>query len=362
MSSYDKTQRRERSVRRTGVLSCAIALGICATCSLSQIIPERLYNGRDRRLPVLVQTPDGFAGEIEIELRIRGEAAALETAAGASGRADLAALFPSLWRTESPSTLYAQLVLDGAPVGAALVLQPMLTPNYAMNMSEQNPMLPVIGRGRVMFEDERVTLRHQSGLSDEAEREIVYSGIRAYVDQHVIFETTEGDIRFRLRPDAAPNTAFNFRHLVGGGFYTDIIFHRVVATLPNGAPFVIQTGDPSGGGSGGPGFFLDLEPTTLAHDFGVISMARSDDPNSNGSQIFVCLSREGTAHLDGRYTAFGEAISGAEVIERIGRVEVGENDRPVDPPMIISARLVDAAPLGEEADRVSKPTAPVVER
>jgi len=213
-----------------------------------------------------------------------------------------------------------------------------------------------------MFEDERVTLRHQSGLSDESEREIVYSGIRAYVDRHVVLETTEGDIRFRLRPDAAPNTAFNFRHLVEGGFYTDIIFHRVVATLPNGAPFVIQTGDPSGGGSGGPGYFLDLEETPLAHDFGVISMARSDDPNSNGSQIFVCLSRAGTAHLDGRYTAFGEAISGAEVIGRIGRVEVGEGARPVAPPLIVSARLVDAPPLGQEAERVSKPTAPDVER
>ncbi len=335
--------------------AAAMLMALATPGSLAQLTPERLYYGRDRRMPVVVETPEQFAGEIEIELRTRGVAEAVQTAPAASGRVDLAALFPSLWRSETPTTLYAQLVLDGAPVGAALVLQPMLTPNYAMNMSEQNPMLPVIGKGRVMFEDERVALRHQSGLSDVSEREIVYSGIRAYVDRHVILETTAGDIRFRLRPDAAPNTAFNFLHLAEGGLYTDVIFHRVVATLPNGAPFVIQTGDPSGDGSGGPGYFLDLEPTTLRHDFGVISMARSDDPNSNGSQIFVCLSREGTAHLDGRYTAFGEAIAGADVIERIGAVEVGENDRPVDPPMIIRARLVDAPPLGQEPDRVSKP-------
>lgn len=353
---------RWRSCERQLLLVLA-ALGIwLAAPAAAQLTPERLYYGRDRRMPVLVDTPDRFAGEIEIELRVRGEALAIETAPAAAGRVDLAALFPSLWRSESPRTLYAQLALDGAPVGAALVLQPMLTPNYAMNMSEQNPMLPVVGKGRVMFEDERVALRHQSGLSDVAQREVVYSGIRAYVDRHVVLETSEGEIRFRLRPDAAPNTAFNFRHLVEGGFYTDVIFHRVVATLPNGAPFVIQTGDPSGGGSGGPGYFLDLEETSLRHDFGVISMARSDDPNSNGSQIFVCLSRAGTAHLDGRYTAFGEAISGAEVIERIGRVEVGENDRPVDPPMIIGARLVEAPPLGQEPDRVSKPSVPDVER
>ncbi len=344
------------------MLVAALALSLLSSAAMAQLTPERLYNGRDRRMPVVVDTPDGFAGEITIELRSRGVAEAVQTAPGASGRVDLAALFPSLWRTETPTTLYAQLVLDGAPVGAPLVLQPMLTPNYAMNMSEQNPMLPVVGKGRVMFEDERVSLRHQAGLSDEGEREIVYSGIRAYVERHVVFETTAGDIRFRLRPDAAPNTAFNFRQLVEGGLYTDVIFHRVVATLPNGAPFVIQTGDPSGGGSGGPGYFLDLEPTTLRHDFGVLSMARSDDPNSNGSQIFVCLSREGTAHLDGRYTAFGEAIAGADVIERIAAVEVGENDRPVDPPMIVSARLADAPPLGLEPDRVSRPVAPTPDR
>ena len=313
-------------------------------------------------MPVVVQAPDGFAGEVEIELRERGRAAAVETAPGAVGRVDLAALFPSLWRTSSPRTLYAQLLLDGEPVGAPLVLQPMLTPNYAMNMSEQNPMLPVIGKGRVMFEDERVALRHQSGLSEVAEREVVYSGIRAYIDKHVVLETSEGEIRFRLRPDAAPNTAFNFRSLVEGGFYTDIIFHRVVATLPSGAPFVIQTGDPSGAGSGGPGYYIDLEPSTLRHDFGVLSMARSEDPNSNGSQVFICLSRAGTAHLDGRYTAFAEAISGAEVIQRIARVEVGENDRPIDPPLIIRARLVDAPPFGQEPDRVTPPEAPEVER
>ncbi len=348
--------------RGLSAFGAAVALALTATGALAQLTPERLYYGRDRPMAVVVQTPDNFAGEIEIELRERGVARAKETAPGASGRVDLAALFPSLWRTESPVVLYAQLVLDGAPVGAPLVLQPMLTPNYAMNMSEQNPMLPVIGRGRVMFEDERLKLRHQSGLGGPSEREIIYSGIRAYVDQHVLLETTAGEIRLRLRPDAAPNTAFNFRHLVEGGFYTDILFHRVVATLPNGAPFVIQTGDPSGGGSGGPGYFLDLEQTTLRHDFGVVSMARSDDPNSNGSQIFICLSREGTAHLDGRYTAFAEAISGAGVIERIGAVEVGEKNRPVDPPMILSARLVDAPPLGEEPDRVSKPVRSPVDR
>ncbi|MFI4898435.1 MAG: peptidylprolyl isomerase [Phycisphaerales bacterium JB059] len=346
--------------RPVALLVALLAFG--ASSAGAQLTPERLYYGRDRRMPVVVETPKRFAGEITIELRRRGEARAVETAAAAAGRVDLAALFPGLWRAETPETLYAQLVLDGAPVGPALVLQPMLTPNYAMNMSEQNPMLPVIGKGRVMFEDERVALRHQSGLSDQREREVVYSGIRAYVDRHVILETSEGEIRFRMRPDAAPNTAFNFLHLAEGGLYTDVIFHRVVAALPNGAPFVIQSGDPSGGGFGGPGYFLDLEPTTLRHDFGVLSMARSDDPNSNGSQFFVCLSREGTAHLDGRYTAFGEAISGADVIERIARVEVGENDRPVDPPLILRARVVDAPPLGQEPDRVSRPEAPRVDR
>jgi peptidyl-prolyl cis-trans isomerase B (cyclophilin B) len=171
-----------------------------------------------------------------------------------------------------------------------------------------------------------------------------------YIEQEVVIETTEGQIVFRMRPEAAPNTVFNFLHLVRGGFYTDVLVHRVVAALKDGRPFVWQFGDLSGTGSGGPGYQVDLERSTLAHGFGVLSMARGADPNTNGSQVFVCLSRAGTSFLDGRYTSFGEAVSGADVIRAIAAVEVGEGDRPVEPVLVVRAFLRDAPALTERPE------------
>ncbi|MBI1191059.1 MAG: hypothetical protein GC200_10315 [Tepidisphaera sp.] len=182
----------------------------------------------------------------------------------------------------------------------------------------------------------------------------VYSGIAAYVDQHVVFETSMGDIEFRLRPDAAPNTVRSFLGLVQGGFYDDIIFHRVVARSPAGLPFVIQVGDPTGTGSGGPGWSSDFELSSLPHDFGVLSMARDEEPNTNGSQVFVCLSREGTARLDGKYVSFGEAVRGADVILAIGAVPVN-GDRPLDPPVLKHVKLVEAPPFGTGPQPVKRP-------
>ena len=110
----------------------------------------------------------------------------------------------------------------------------------------------------------------------------------------------------------------------------------------NAQPFVIQAGDPTGTGDGGPGYWLPLEDSKLQHDFGVISMARSDDPDSNGSQIFIALSREGTARLDGQYCAFGYAVDGAEAIKAIAQVQLADpaTGRPADPPLIRTAELV----------------------
>ncbi len=328
----------------------------------AQLEPERLYYGKDRPAPMVVSVPDGFVGEIRIALFEGGGGTPIDSAPAAGGRVDLAALFPSLWSQDQPRVIYAQLELDGAQTGAPVVLQPLLTPNTASNVSKQNPLQPTFGKGMVIFEDDRLAMAARSGLAQNAQRAVTFSGVRAYVDQHVVFETTAGEIIFRLRPDAAPNTAFNFLHLVRGGFYTDIIFHRVVGELPDGAPFVIQCGDPSGTGSGGPGYFVDLEESTLAHDFGVLSMARSNDPNTNGSQVFVCLSRAGTARLDGLYTAFAQAVSGAEVIARIARVETGEGDRPVDPPVIRAARAIDAPPIGRRPEPVTTPAEAPIER
>ena len=173
-----------------------------------------------------------------------------------------------------------------------------------------------------------------------------YAGVQTWVDQDLVLETGLGTMRFRLRPDCAPNTVRTIMDLVRGGFYRDVVFHRVVP-LARGFPFVIQGGDPAGTGNGGPGFAYALEDSPLPHDFGVISIARSTDPNTNGSQFFVCLSREGTARLDHKYASFGQLLAGADVVRRIAAVPTGKDDRPNDPPVVRRARLVNAAPYAK---------------
>ncbi|MEO1279514.1 MAG: peptidylprolyl isomerase, partial [Planctomycetota bacterium] len=186
---------------------------------------------------------------------------------------------------------------------------------------------------------------------------------RIYVDKLLKMETTEGEAVFRLRPDEAPNTVWHIRELARGGFYTDIPFHRVLPTHPSGKPFVIQAGDPLGEGGGGPGVFIDLEPSELMHAFGVLSMARTNDPDTNGSQFFVALSSEATVHLNGAYTAFGEAVSGAETIIAIEQTPLADTrlGRPANPPRIVNAELIDAPPFGTGPEPVQRP-APSRER
>lgn len=304
-------------------LPSLVVLASLGSSSLAQLAPTRLYFGINREIPIEVKLPEGREGEAVIELLrpITGEKAG--SASVLPGKVNLATLFPNLWNTKTPTLLYAQLSVGGEKIGPALVLQPLVTPKSAQGRGSG-------ADGGVRFVD---------GPN-------VYSGLRVYVDKHVVFETDKGEVEFQLRPDAAPNTAFNFRHLVEGGFYTDIIFHRIVAKLPNGEPFVIQVGDPTASGSGGPGYQVDLEQSTLPHDFGVLSNARSGDPNSNGSQVFVCLSRNGTSFLDGQYTSFAQATRGGDVIRAIAASPTGAGDKPLDPmPKIKSARLIDAPPF-----------------
>jgi peptidyl-prolyl cis-trans isomerase B (cyclophilin B) len=283
---------------------------------MSQITPVKTYNGVDRPLLVKVEAAD----DAKLQLLEAGTAKMLMQVDAKAGQNDLAELL-MLWKSKLPNVTYVQLVVSGQKVGPALVLQPMLNPTLSK--------LAADGKTVEFVADEDGPM---------------YNGIRAYVDQDLVVETSMGDMRFRLRPDAAPNTAWNIMKLAEGGFYSDTIFHRVVAKRPDGSPFVIQGGDPTGTGSGGPGFAYALEKSTLPHDFGVISIARSTDPNTNGSQFFVCLSREGTKHLDGRYAAFGQMVSGAETLRQIAQVPVGEAGRPKDPPKIKRVYLVPASP------------------
>lgn len=123
------------------------------------------------------------------------------------------------------------------------------------------------------------------------------------------------EIKIELYPDVAPNTVANFVSLVRKGFYDGLTFHRIVPG------FVIQGGDPTGTGAGGPGYTIFGEftangfPNNLRHTRGVISMARTQDPNSAGSQFFIMVAD--APHLDGQYAAFGRVISGMDEVDRI---------------------------------------------
>lgn len=318
----------------------SLLLASCAATASAQLTPDRLYYGIDRPVPMKVAIPEGKGGEPSIQLFAPGGTEPLATAAALAGPVNLATLFPDLWKADAkPSVRYAQLVVGSERVGPPVVLQPMVD----------------APRAELAGGDSRPRFRPASPVN---------AGLRAYVDKNIVFTTTLGEIEFRMRPDQAPNSVWNFRHLTEGGFYTDILFHRIVAKLPgSGAPFVIQVGDPTGTGGGGPGYAIDLEDSKLKHDFGVLSMAREPDPNTGGSQVFVCLSRAGTSFLDGSYTAFGEAVRGTDVIKAIAAVPVGANDRPNEPgPKIVTAKLVDAPPFGTGPKPLSeaeaKPAAP----
>ena len=135
-------------------------------------------------------------------------------------------------------------------------------------------------------------------------------------------ETTKGTIVIELYKDEAPKTVANFIKLAKQGFYNGIIFHRVIPG------FMVQTGDPTGTGMGGPGYtFEDEFSPTLTHDGpGVVSMANAG-PNTNGSQFFITLAA--TPWLNGKHTIFGRVVEGQVVVEQIVAVERNAQDRPL---------------------------------
>ena len=147
-----------------------------------------------------------------------------------------------------------------------------------------------------------------------------------------IFETSMGDFTIELYTDKAPKTTENFIKLVQQGYYDGIIFHRVIDG------FMIQGGDPTGTGRGGPGYtILDEFDPSLKHDSaGILSMANAG-PNTGGSQFFITLAP--TPHLDGKHAVFGKVIKGMDVVYKIGKVPTGQGDRPVLPVTIKSIKI-----------------------
>ena len=162
-----------------------------------------------------------------------------------------------------------------------------------------------------------------------------------------VIKTSEGEMVVQFWTDAAPNTIENFKKLAREGFYDGTIFHRIVKG------FMIQGGDPnskdpakeSSYGQGDPGYKIKAEFNDHSHERGVISMARSSDPDSAGSQFFICLAS--VPRLDHQYTTFGKLIKGDDVLEKIGNAPVtrnsaGEMSKPTKRIVIESIKIVPA--------------------
>ena len=153
----------------------------------------------------------------------------------------------------------------------------------------------------------------------------------------VTIETNHGTITAEMFADAAPNTAANFMDLAKKGYYDGVIFHRVIDG------FMIQGGDPTGSGRGGPGYTIPDEFNRAPHVRGVVSMANAGTRNSAGSQFFIV--EKDSPFLDGRYTAFGRVISGMEWVDHIAQVQRdvhgrwGTKDRPLQEVEIVSAKV-----------------------
>lgn len=165
----------------------------------------------------------------------------------------------------------------------------------------------------------------------------------------IITMESGNSIKIELYPEIAPNTVRNFISLANSGFYDGTIFHRIIPG------FMIQGGDPEGTGMGGPGYTIRGEfrangfQNDLHHDRGVISMARSQRPNSAGSQFFIMVDK--APHLDGQYAAFGKVIEGMDEADRIVSVKRDYNDRPYESQVM---RKVSVETFGVEYGPVEK--------
>lgn len=152
---------------------------------------------------------------------------------------------------------------------------------------------------------------------------------------NALIKTSLGDIRIKLFSDEVPKTVENFVTLSRKGFYNGLIFHRVIPR------FMIQTGDPTGTGRGGPGYqFKDEFHPDLSHDQpGVLSMANAG-PNTNGSQFFI--TEAATPWLDKKHSVFGKVVEGMEIVTKIASVSRSAQDKPLEPVKMISVTIEES--------------------
>jgi cyclophilin family peptidyl-prolyl cis-trans isomerase len=148
----------------------------------------------------------------------------------------------------------------------------------------------------------------------------------------VTLNTSEGAVSIELFDEDAPKTVSNFKELASQGFYDGVIFHRVIKD------FMIQGGDPTGTGTGGPGYTFEDEINQHKVERGALAMANAG-PNTNGSQFFI-VTTPAAPWLDGKHTVFGRVTDGMDVVDRIESTTTGPGDRPVDEIRIESVELI----------------------
>lgn len=281
------------------------------------------------------------------------------------GETDLLALVPAIRQTDR--TLWLQLMEGERSVGQPLWIIPMRAPPpvrtvRSLRATNSQPYTRIVGWGDRAFDPADPETR-QAMASWTSPDPVVTAGFRLEPAQDVRLHTSLGTMQVALAPDAAPATVDNFLRLARAGFYDGTTFHRIVPLDRDGRPFVVQGGDPTGTGDGGPGWNLAMEPSDLPHARGVLGMARGDDPHTAGSQFYIGLSREGTARLDGQYCTFGVLVDGWPVLEAIAATPVGDaaTGRPKDAPVLQRVEPVPATPRtpGTPARPAAEAVAPV---
>ena len=145
--------------------------------------------------------------------------------------------------------------------------------------------------------------------------------------------TNHGAIEVELFEDDAPKTVENFRKLAGDGFYDGVVFHRVIPD------FMIQGGDPTGTGMGGPGYTFEDEFNDHKVERGALAMANAG-PNTNGSQFFI-VTTEAAPWLDGKHTVFGKVTDGMDAVDSIEKTDTDANDKPREPAVIERVELAE---------------------
>jgi peptidyl-prolyl cis-trans isomerase B (cyclophilin B) len=183
--------------------------------------------------------------------------------------------------------------------------------------------------------------------ADEAKKETKTEEKKNTVNttEVAVIKTSLGEMVVEFWPDVAPKTVENFKTLAKKGFYDGTCFHRVIRgfMIQGGDPLTKKDADMARWGTGDPGYKIKAEFNAKNHDRGVLSMARSSDPDSAGSQFFIC--HGSPSHLNGQYTAFGKLLKGDDVLEKIATVPTVPRDRPAQRVNVESIKIVDASTI-----------------